>query len=266
MSVKHWLVQLLVLASIFSNSTAQATVIGFARTTIDWGSLVVNTTSNYTWSGHSSSSEAEATNWTSPSNSTTLPSARNPDTSNSWGATNQSYTNGGTGAGSTTSGQLQSSGSVTVSIPQTSKEASARVIREGFLTLTSDAFVTISFAYELDVILSTVEDDDWAFGVASFDTALIGLDSGGGGVRGTTLIKTLVGGPGIYDQSRMGTMTMSGNFLAGERIGFTVDAIAYTQGIKTYLPTPPAFWLLFSSLVIMLFSTGRNALNSTNKQ
>jgi len=257
MSVRHRLTHFLILASIFSityifsSTTAEATVIGDARTTIDWSTLSIVTTSAYSWSGLSSSSEAEATNWISPFNSTKLPNTPNPDTLNSWGNTSQTYTNGGTGTGSTAAQQLKASGSVAVSIPETSQEAGAHVMREGFLTLAYDASVSISFNYLLEVTLGTADDDDWAFGIASFDTALLGLNSNGGGVQGTTLIKTLVG-PGSYDQSLSSTMTISGNFLADEQIGFAVDAIAYTQGIKNYIPEPPIFWLLFPGMIMIL--------------
>jgi len=256
MLVKFRLISLIFLTSLigttslFTSSNADAAAIAFARTTIDWDSFLIETSSTFNVNSLQSSSAAEATFATSLFSST-LPLTPIPDTINSWGNTSQSFTNGSVGSGSTTSTTLSATGNANASAPDTYQKAGAQVVREGILILNEDAFVRISFNYSLEIMLSVDGKGSRALGISSFITGLIGLTSNEVRLKGTTESKTVVRS-GSFNQALSDTFTISGNFLAGEQIAIVVDAIAVAEAVQ--LPEPAPFWMLLFTIALVMAS------------
>ncbi|MCB1758800.1 MAG: hypothetical protein KDI68_03340 [Gammaproteobacteria bacterium] len=226
---------------------AQATVTAFARTTIDWSSFSVSAPAGSSWSELSTLAEAEAKFWSSP----TAPVVRDPaagdpqqDARGDWGDTSFIASLAGSsisGTAGTSSDSLQATGSVSIpSDSDTAAEGGGHFVRKGILNLVNDGAVSISFDYELEISLSTARRSDYALAWASFDAALVLIGVDVVNFENEMLIENLSGAGGFSD-SRSGTISFTGDFLAGQSLGFVVDAIAY---VRAQAPEPAMLALM----------------------
>ncbi len=249
---------------------AHATASAFAQTTVDWSSLSVTAPTGSTFGELSSFSEADTTVFTGLSDpGTTVPGSGDPqsDSSTDWGNTslNGSQT-GATGIGSTTSGQLQTTGNVSVSGQNNAAEGGGHVIRNGVLTVAADGLVTISFNYEMELVLSTSENGENAFGFTEIQTAFIPVGPTGGGVSARPIGPKTVSNGSDFNDTQSGSFSFSQNFLAGQQLGFEVDIRAFARAEAAInfddddeVPEPSTALLLLSGLVLLKLPRFRRA-------
>jgi len=205
-----------------------------ARVTVDWSSLTVDAPTGSSFGSLLSFSESETnvfsgigdTGTTNPSGGATS------DSSNDWGNTSfDASQSGASGGGSTTSGQLNVSGDVSASGENNAADGGGHVIREGVLTVGSDGFVSISFNYEMELVLSTSLTGETAFGLTQVQAAFVP-----NGVSARSIGPKTVKSGNSFSDTNSGTYSFSDEFKAGDELGFQVDIIAFAQAISVLNP------------------------------
>jgi hypothetical protein len=205
-----------------------------ARVTVDWSSLTVDAPTGSSFGDLLSFSESETNVFSGAGDpGTTNPSSgATSDSSNDWGNTSfDASQSGASGGGATTSGQLSVSGDVSASGENNAADGGGHVIREGILTVGSDGFVSISFNYEMELVLSTSLTGETAFGLTQVQAAFVPS-----GVSARSIGPKTVKSGNSFSDTNNGTYSFSDEFQAGDTIGFQVDIIAFAQAFSVLNP------------------------------
>ena len=253
------LLPLSVALSCLCSMPSQAGAMAFAEVEIDWGSISFNLP-EYSFVERRTLSEADATYWSSPeATGTHSPMVPTSVSNSGWDPTSYAAgVGGGFGSSIANDSMLEAQGSASAAVDETASEGSAHTVREALFLFAETGSAEISFNYLLNVSLSASEKGDYAMGIASFDAAFLLIqpeDQSGGGVRATTIIKSVFG-PGSFSDSKSGTITFSEQVMAGEQWGFAIDAIAYARA-ENRINEPGSLLLLLLGFLLMAGWKGR---------
>lgn len=125
-------------------------------------------------------------------------------------------------------GQVDLSGSLTISGDGEGGETGGRARSEKTIALVDDATVTFTLDYTYDLVLTTAKDGETAEGFVNLMLAInnspLDIDIFG---TGLTVVRD---GADFRHEDRTGTLSVSGNFQGGQEVKFEIDAALHLRG------------------------------------
>lgn len=234
---------------------AVAGIISYANIEATFSSIMVAPQSSQSqFSAWSLSCESESTWWPTPT-STGIKDTDQDSSSDGTTVTAETEVAGGNIKSDCSSAQdgVDMNASLTLVGEGQGGETGGRGISEMTIALVADATVTVEVDYEYDLVLTTAKPGEVAEG---FLDILLAINSADLDVDNVDTGYQIVRDGEDFSQTNIsGTLSVSGDFQAGDEVQFLIDAAMYLRGEIWEVPEPSGLALFtagFGGFVVLL--------------